>query len=207
MSQSKTLIVLGERTATEIVEAAQLAYGPIFKSIERLYFDAKKFADDDFPRLSASGAEVYYHVGIAGDELKMQVVQACERVGWKPQSVVHPSAVISPSAVLHHGVFVGPLAVVSSHAVVEQHSIIHIHASIGHDTQIGEYSSILPGARISGKVLVGQRVLVGSNAFVAAGKSIGNDCRIDAMSYVNLDLPARHILSPRIPKPIPRVVQ
>ncbi|MCA9160126.1 MAG: hypothetical protein KDA72_17450 [Planctomycetales bacterium] len=206
MSQSKILIVLGERTAAEIVEAAQLAYGARFESIERLYFDATNFATLDVPRLSASGSEVYYHVGIASDELKMQVVQACERVGWKPQSVVHPSAVISPSAVLHHGVFVGPLAVVSSHVVVEQHSILHLHASIGHDARIGQYSSILPGARISGNVLVGQRVLVGSNAFVAAGKSIGDDCRVDAMSYVNQDLPARHIVSPRFPKPVPRVI-
>ncbi|MEO8270415.1 MAG: hypothetical protein ABI557_11900 [Aureliella sp.] len=206
MSQPKILVVLGERTAAEIVETAQLANGAEFGSIERLYFDATRFVAEDVPRLSASGAEVYYHVGIAGDALKQKVVQACERFGWKAHSVIHPSAVISPSAVLDPGVFVGPLAVVSSYAVVGQHSIIHIHASIGHDVKIGAFSAVLPGARISGNVLVGLRVLIGSNAFVAAGKSIGDDCRVDAMSYVNQDLPANHMLSPRFPKPVPRVI-
>ena len=207
MSQPKILIVLGERTAAEIVEAAQLAYAAEFESIERLYFDAKTFASEDVPRLSASGVEVFYHVGIAGDELKIKVVQACEQVGWKAQSVIHPSAVISPSAVLQPGVFVGPLAVVSSHAKIGLHSIIHIHASVGHDAQIGQYAAILPGARVSGNVQIGERVLLGSNSFVAAGKSIGDDCRVDALSYVNQDLPANHILSPRFPQPVRRVIR
>lgn len=205
MSQPKVLVILGERTATEIFEVAQLAYGSEFSTIERLYHDEARFAIEDVPRLSAITDQVYYHVGIAGDQLKTQVVQACESAGWQAFSVIHPTAVVSPSAVLEPGVFVGPLAVVSSHAMIAKHSLIHIHASIGHDAHIGPFAAILPGARISGKVQVGERVLIGSNAFVAAGKSIGNDCRVDALSYVNQNLPANHILSPRFPRPVRRV--
>lgn len=207
MSRPEVLVVLGERTATEILEAAQLGYASDFASIERLYFDEVTFAEVDAPRLTNTGSTIYFHVGIARDELKMRVVDACESQGWKAFTVVHPTAVVSPSARLAPGVFVGPLAVVSSHAIVEKHSIIHIHASIGHDAHIGQYTAILPGARISGKVQVGQRSLIGSNAFVAAGKSIGDDCRVDALSYVNQDLPPNHLLSPRYPKPIPRVIR
>ena len=205
MSKSKILVVLGERTATEIVETAHLAHGSEFGSIERLYFDATTFATEDVPRLAASGTEVYYHVGIAGDDLKIRVVQACESVGWQAFSIIHPTAVISPTATLSPGVFIAPLAIVSSHAVVARHSIIHLHASVGHDAHIGQYTAILPGARISGNVQIGERVLIGSNAFVAAGKSIGDDCRVDALSYVNQDLPANHILSLRFPQPVRRV--
>jgi UDP-3-O-[3-hydroxymyristoyl] glucosamine N-acyltransferase len=207
MNRPKVLVIFGERTATEILEAAQLAYASDFASIERLYFDEATFAEVVVPRLTSSDSTIYFHVGIANDELKMQVVDACESQGWQAFTVIHPTAVISPSARLAPGVFVGPLAVVSSHATVESHSIVHIHASIGHDAHIGAYTAILPGARISGKVHIGQRALIGSNVFVAAGKSIGDGCRVDALSYVNQDLPPNHLLSPRYPKPIPRVIR
>lgn len=205
MSVLPILVVLGQRTAIEIMEAIAATACNQFSAIERLVYDEEQFSTHDAPRLNSLACEVFYHVGIATGELKEQVVEACEAVGWSPLTVVHPSAVVSPTARLAPGVFVGPLAVVSSHAVVGAHSIIHIHASIGHDANIGPLAAILPGARISGNVTLGRRVLIGSNAFVAAGKSIGDDCRIDALSYVAQDLPANHICSARYPRPILRV--
>ncbi len=198
-------MILGDRTANEIAEAARLAHSSQFAAIEKIYFDVEKFLGDDVPRLAKGSGEVFFHAGMANDALKRQVVEACEACGWRAQSVIHPTAVVSPSATIQAGVFVGPLAVISSCAVVERHSIVHLHASVGHDALIGEYSAILPGARISGNVVIGKRSLIGSNAFVAAGKKIGDDCRIDAMSYVGQDIADGHILSPRYPRPLRRV--
>jgi len=199
------LVVLGDRTAQEILEAAQLAYAAEFACIEKCYFEPQRFFAEDSVRLNAMSPSVFFHVGVATDGLKQTIVRACEQVGWQPFSVVHPTAVVSPSAQIAAGVFVAPLAVVSSEAVVGEHTIIHIHASIGHNSTIGSYSAILPGARISGNVRVGNRVLVGSNAFVAAGKSIGDDCRVDAQAHVHQDLAEGLIISPRHPKPLRRV--
>lgn len=205
MSVLPILVVLGRRTAIEIMEAVAATAGTQFSAIERLLYDKEQFTKHDAPRLNSLASPVFYHVGIATEAVKWQVVEACEAVGWRPFTVIHPTAVVSPSARIEPGVFVGPLAVVSSYAVVGAHSIVHIHASIGHDANIGRLAAILPGARISGNVTLGERVLIGSNAFVAAGKSIGDDCRIDALSYVSQDIPANHICSPRFPRPIPRV--
>lgn len=198
-------MILGDRTAHEVYEAALLGHGEQFGAIEKIYFEPDKFTNDDVPRLAALAVDIYFHAGMANDVLKRQVVEACRSNGWQPQSVIHPTAVISPSATIQPGVFVGPLAVVSSQAVVEQHAIVHIHASVGHDARIGAYSAILPGARISGHVTIGTRSLIGSNAFVAAGKTIGNDCRIDALSYVQHDVQDGHVVSPRYPRPLKRV--
>ena len=205
MSVLPVLVVLGQRTAIEIMEAVEPTARTQFSSVERLVYDREQFIRHDAPRLNGSGCEVFYHVGIATEELKGQVVDACEVAGWHAFTVVHPTAVISPSARLEPGVFVGPLAVVSSHASVGAHSIVHIHASIGHDATVGRLAAILPGARISGNVTLGERVLVGSNAFIAPGKTIGSGCRIDALSYISQDIPPDHICSPRFPRPIPRV--
>ncbi len=199
------LVVLGDRTAQEILESAQLAYAEQFACIEKCYFEPQKFFAEDSLRIGGLSSSVFFHVGVATDGLKQTIVRACEQVGWQPFSVIHPTAVISDSARLGAGVFVAPLAVVSSEAVVGEHSIIHIHASIGHNSTIGSFSAILPGARISGNVRVGHRTLVGSNAFVAAGKSIGDACRVDAQAYVHQDLPDGFIISPRHPTPLRRV--
>jgi acyl-[acyl carrier protein]--UDP-N-acetylglucosamine O-acyltransferase len=205
MSSKPVLVILGDRTAQEILEAAQLAYGDQFSQIVKCYFEPKKFFAEDSVRIAARSDSIFFHVGVATDGLKQTMVRACEDVGWSPWSVIHPTAVISPSARVGVGVFVGPLAVVSSEAVIGDHSIVHIHASIGHNSSIGSYTAILPGARISGNVVVGERALIGSNAFIAAGKTIGSYCRVDALAYVHQDISEGFIVSPRHPKPLRRV--
>jgi UDP-3-O-[3-hydroxymyristoyl] glucosamine N-acyltransferase len=201
----RILIVIGDRTADEVIEAAYLAFPNHYSKIEKLYFESDKFLQEDAPRLRQLYSEIHYICGIASDDFKKTVVAACDQQRWIPVSVAHPMACISQSAQLGRGVFVGPMAVVSSNARIGNHSIIHIHASVGHDVSVGDYSAVLPGARISGGVQIGDRSLVGSNAFVAAGVIIGMDCRVDALSYIRDDLPDRHMFSPRHPRAVERI--
>ena len=201
-----TLIVFGDKTANEVLEAAQLAYPNSFSSMERVYFEEPTFTELHLPKYRQSGAEVYYNIGVADSPMKQRIHHRCVEIGWRPFTVVHPSAVISPTATLGSGVFVGPLAVVSAYATVGDHCIIHLHSSVGHDASIGAYCAILLGARISGSVKIGDRVLIGSNAFVNVGVQIGNDCQVDALTYVSRDLQEGHILSVRATRPMKRIV-
>jgi UDP-3-O-[3-hydroxymyristoyl] glucosamine N-acyltransferase len=82
---------------------------------------------------------------------------------------------------------------------------VHFNASIGHDTCIGNFSSLLPGSRISGNATVGKRSMIGSNAFVASGVKVGDDCRVDVMTYVRHPLPDGFIASVRSPNAVKRV--
>lgn len=202
-----TLIVFGDRTANEVLEAAKLAYSDSFSSMERLYFEEPTFTNVHLPRHRQNGTECYYNIGVADVQVKQRIHKRCVEIGWKPFTVVHPSAIISPTARIGEGVFVGPLAVLSSNSIVDDYSIVQLHASIGHDASIGTYCVILPGARISGTVKIGDRVLIGSNAFVNAGVRIGNDCQVDALTYVSRDLQAGHILSVRANGPMKRIVR
>ena len=202
-----TLIVFGDKTANEVLEAATLGNQKSFGCMERVYFEEPTFSTMHAPRHTASGLEIYYNIGVADVHVKQRINDRCKEIGWKPFTVLHPSAIISPSARLGEGVFVGPLAIVSTNAIVGAHCIVHLHASIGHDARIGEYGAILPGARISGSVQVGDRVLIGSNAFVNAGVRIGHDCQVDALTYVSRDLPDGHILSVRAKGPMRRVAR
>ena len=201
-----TLIVFGDRTATEVVEAAKLGYGQSFETMERIYFEEPVFTDVHLPKHKTSGREIYYNIGVADPQVKQRIHMRCVEIGWKPFTVFHPSAVVSPSARLGEGVFVGPLAVLSTNSIVGDHSIVHLHSSVGHDSSIGAYCAILPGARISGAVKIGDRVLIGSNAFVNAGVQIGDDCQVDALTYVSRDLLEGHIISVRAKRPMKRVL-
>ncbi|MFN3190759.1 MAG: DapH/DapD/GlmU-related protein [Aureliella sp.] len=200
-----TLVVFGDRTAEEIIEAQQAANSSDFDNIERVFFEQNKFEEVDAPRIEQHGSPVHYVVGIADHSWKNLVVQAAEERGWLAHTVVHPSAVVSPTAYVGQGCFVGPQAVVSTNAQVGGHSLIHIHSSIGHDASIGEQASILPGARISGNAVIGKRCLVGSNAFVAAGVELGNDCFVDALAYVARDIDEGMLVSSRSKIPVKRI--
>lgn len=199
------LVIFGNRTAIEVAEAAELGDRSQFSELLIRYFAEREFTQSLAPELESKHDRIYFHAGVADVFAKQEIVSLCVARNWIPYSVIHPTAVISRSAKIGVGVFVGPLAVVSANAIVEDFSIVHIHASVGHDSLIGEYSNILPGARISGNVRVGKRVLIGSNAFINAGVSLGDDCQVDALTYVARNVPASMLCSVRLTRPVPRL--
>ena len=103
------------------------------------------------------------------------------------------------------GIYIAAGSIISHNARILNHCIINYHVTIGHDTLIKNNTIILPGTRISGNVIIGERVLVGANSFVFQGKSVGNDCIIDAMTHVSNDLEDFHICSSRKFKKFRRV--
>lgn len=199
------LVIFGNRTAIEVAEAAELCDRSQFSELVIHYFAEPEFSQSFAPDLESKYDRIYFHAGVADVTAKQEIVSLCLARNWIPCSVIHPSAVISRSAKIGAGVFVGPLAVVSANAIVEDFSIVHIHASVGHDAIVGEYSAILPGARISGNVRVGKRVLIGSNAFINAGVSLGDDCQVDALTYVARNVPEAVLCSVRLNRPVPRL--
>ena len=204
MSNNRKLVILGDRTANEVLESAQLGHGSEFTSIIKLYFVPESF-DSEATAIESDVEEVFFQVGVANIALKQGIIAACEARGWKAYSIFHPQAVVSSSALIGEGTYLGPLCVVSSNAKVGNHCIVHIQSTVGHDAIVEDLCAILPGAKLSGNVQVGARSLVGSNAFVAAGITIGEDCQVDALCYLAQDLPAQHIASPRTSKPLKRV--
>lgn len=200
-----SLVVFGDRTANEVVEAANLDVETRFGKITKLFFDEKRFLTHDRPEIERISSEVYFNVGIVDLDVRCEIQRLCFELNWIPFSVIHPSAVISATAKIGIGVFIGPLVVASTNAQVGDFSIVHIHSSIGHDAVIGDTCTILPGARISGSVHIGNRVLIGSNAFVSAGVTIEDDCQVDALTYVNKNLKGGHIQSVRSPGAVRRI--
>lgn len=176
-----------------------------FSRIELRFFSVETFVSEICRETESWDCEVQYHIGITDMKWKLLIHQYCSAKDWKPATVIHPGAYISPTATIGDGVFIAAHVAISSDARVDDFSIVHFNTSIGHDACIGSFSSLLPGSRISGNATVGKRSMIGSNAFVARGVKVGDDCRVDAMTYVRHALPDGFIASVRSPKAVKRI--
>lgn len=185
------LIIGGSSTALEIRECADLYYKDQFEAIYNVIGDEEETTLTNVIRDKQldsfiNNKEIAYIIGFTSQKLRKiftDKLASCKNV-----SIVHPSAFISPSAKVDEGSYIGPMAVVSSNAIVGNSCIVNIHVSIGHDSVIGDNCIFNPGARISGHCVIGKRTLFGTNSFIYQGKKIGEDCAIDAMTYIDKDI-------------------
>lgn len=186
------LIIGGSSTALEIRECAEMYYMNQYNSIYNLIGDNDKSTYLNIVRDSClddfllKNNNVYYIIGFTNQ--KLRAIFNKKLSSSKSISIIHPTAFISPTALIKDGSYIGAMAVISSNAVVGKGCLINIGASIGHDSQIGDDCIINPGVRISGHCIIGNRTLIGANSFVFQGKKIGEDCAIDAMTYIDRDI-------------------
>jgi carbonic anhydrase/acetyltransferase-like protein (isoleucine patch superfamily) len=180
---SKLLIVFGDRTADEVIGAfRRTALATTFDRVEKWYYQQDGSAAE-IERVAAPFAEVYYHVGVVDEYLRVAIVDLASQLGWEPWTVIDPLAYVDPSAEIGPGCFIAAQSVVSCRARLGAHSLVHVQAMVGHDVTAGEHSIFLPGAKVSGGVVLGNRCLVGSNAFVLQNSVLGDRVKIDALGY------------------------
>lgn len=189
---STLLIIGGSSTALEIRECADLYYKEQFTSIYNVIGDNEEvyienvIKDSELDAFLLANANISFIIGFTNQKLKRFFYDKLSIT--KLVSIVHPTSVIFPSAIIGDGSYIGATAVVSSNAVVGKCCLINIGTSIGHDVQIGDDCILNPGVRISGHCKVGDRTLIGANSFIFQSKVIGNDCAIDAMTYIDRDI-------------------
>lgn len=198
----KTLLVIGgSSTALEIRECAGIFYKDHFDAIYNMIGDNEESSltnilhDSELDSFIASH-DVAYIIGFTKQKLRKlfnEKLVACQSV-----SIIHPTAFISPSAKIGEGSYVGATAVVSSNAIVGKRCIVNIGVSIGHDALVGDDCIFNPGARISGNCHIGARTLFGANSFLFQGRRVGEDCVIDALSYIDRDIEDKQLCTSNV---------
>ena len=188
----KTLLIIGgSSTAIEIRECADLFYRDKFEHIYNVIGDTETSSlpnvihDSDIDKFIVENA-IAFIIGFTNQKMRRLFNDKLSQC--TPVSIVHPTAVVSPSANIGVGSYIGATAVVSSNAVIGNGCIINIGASIGHDAILGDNCIVNPGARISGNCKIGARTLFGANSFIFQGKEVGEDCAIDALTYIDRDI-------------------
>lgn len=197
------LIVGGKSTAIEIYELVIAHFSHTFNEVvflvgdeeeQPIFNSANAIRDSELIDFIADKS-CRYILSIAHHGLRIRFERQMEKLSVPPVNVIHPTALISPSATLGTGNYLAAGSIVSSHATVGNHCMLNFNVSIGHDARLGDHVVVNPGARISGNVHCGSRVLIGTNSIVFQGKSIGDDCIIDALTYVDRDIEPKKICS------------
>lgn len=196
------LIFGGRSTALEIAEVAT-ALHPDW-TIRYVIGDTEGAGPPDAIRDSALEALVAgnrtdfcFIVALSNQAIRARCLARAESLGLSPVTLVHPQAYVAPSARVAAGCFVAAGCRISSRATIGRHCILNYNVVCGHDTVLGEHVTVNPAAMIGGTARIGNRVLIGANAFIYQGVTIGEDCQIDALTYVRTPIPAGHLCTSR----------
>ena len=203
-SDKKTLFIIGgASTALEIRETVDLYYRDEFKSVYNIVGDNEKIGintairDSELVAVLSSTSNIGFILGFTNYDLRKKFRDIFLSFGGKEVTIVHPRAYLSPSAQIGDGVYIAPNCVISTNAKVEHSVIINMNVTVGHDACINCDTFLNPGARVSGHVNIGERCLVGAGAFIFQGLTIGNNCYIDALTYIDRDIPDNKLCTSR----------
>ncbi|MGA0409981.1 MAG: acetyltransferase [Limisphaerales bacterium] len=129
-------------------------------------------------------------VGIGDNYVREKVTEeySAKYPDLRLEPIIHSTAYVSPFSVVQIGSVVMAHATVGPKTMVGKGCIINTKASIDHDSQMSDFSSLGPGVVTGGNTKVGNRSAVCIGATIKHGISIGSDCVIGAMSYLNKDL-------------------
>lgn len=187
-------IVGGNSTALEIREIFDQYYSNDYALIYNVIGDDENTSltnvirDSELEAHLTDKSEIYFIIGVTNIRLKDKFRSFFTKHAGIETNCIHPKSYISPSAQLGKGIYIAAFSVVSSKAKVGDGTFININVSVGHDSIIGKDCCLNPGVRISGHVSVGNATLIGANSCVFQGKSIGINCAIDAMTYIERNI-------------------
>ena len=155
---------------------------------------------DGLPVLGALGdpqlrtrldADTTFVVALGSNLRRQEAFAECQRLGWRPATIVHPSAILLGGSRIGDGSQVCAAAVIGVAAEIGADGIVNTAATIDHDGRVGDHAFIGPGAHLAGRVTVGEGAHVGIGAIVREGCTIGDWSYVAAGAVVVSDVPSR----------------
>lgn len=126
-------------------------------------------------------------VALGNNQKRSELLLQAKKIGFKLQTIIHPTAIISNSTKIGEGSLVCAQAVLNPFSTVGIGCIINTAAIIEHDCIIDDYVHVSPNAALAGGVSVGayswvgigsniiEKIKIGKNVIVGAGAVILND--------------------------------
>lgn len=98
--------------------------------------------------------------GIGNNNVRKQLLDKAENLGFHIPVLIHTSAYISPSAVIEAGTLVEPKAIVNTNTVIHRGCIISVGAIVDYDVIVNEFVYVNAGAivKAGAKVESGRKI-------------------------------------------------
>jgi len=134
-------------------------------------------------------------VAIGNADIRLDLLERLERLGFRLPVIRHPDATVSPHARIQSGCVIFAQGVVNPDAELDRGCIVNTAASVDHDCRLGAGVHVAPGAHIGGGVRVGERSWIGIGASVREYLAIGARVTVAAGAAVVSDVPDEQIVA------------
>lgn len=138
----------------------------------------EKIDSDDFKLICAIGTP-----------LRKALIEKTEKMGFKFETVIHPSVIMSKWVEIEEGCIICAGSILTTQIKLGKHIILNLGCLIGHDVSIGNYSTLSPGVHVSGNVSIGESCFFGVGAITTNNLSVGKNTFIGAGTLVSKDIP------------------
>ncbi len=98
-----------------------------------------------------------------------RIVRACEALGLRFATLVHPGVERSGSVVVGAGSIICAGSILTVDVAIGLQVHVNLDCTIGHDAVLGDYATLAPGVHVSGNVHVGRSVYIGTGASIING--------------------------------------
>lgn len=113
----------------------------------------------------------HYLAAIGDPGGRRRAAEACEALGLRAASLVHPRVEASRSVTLGGGSMICAGSILTVNINVGRHVHINVGCTVSHDAVIGDFSTLSPGVNIAGHVRVGNGVFIGTGACIINGSA------------------------------------
>ncbi len=144
--------------------------------------------------------EVFIAVG--NNQVRLDLLFAFQKTGFRPVNIIHPSAIISNSASIMPGTVIMANSIINAAVKIGYGVIINTAATIDHDSVINDGVHICPGVKLAGNVTIGRCSLVGIGTSIIEGITVGDETIIGAGSVVIRDVNSKEKVAGNPASPI-----
>jgi sugar O-acyltransferase (sialic acid O-acetyltransferase NeuD family) len=125
---------------------------------------------------------------------RQNLTEKVTNIGFKIESLIHPSTEMSKWVTLDDGVVICSGCVITTNIQIGKYTQINLNCTLGHNVLMGDYTTLAPGVHLSGWVHMGKRVYVGTGTTFVNGTEqnpiiIGDDVVIGAGACVTKSIP------------------
>lgn len=138
----------------------------------------------------------------AVNHARLDVYGRARMMGFRAESLRHPSAVVAGDVRIGENCWIGAGAVIAHGVQIGNNTIIGDAARIEAGARLGANTWIGAGASVGAKTVLGQNCLIGHDVRMGAGLQIGRHCVVDVPGSYAESLPMGVFIDPLFPLPV-----
>lgn len=127
-------------------------------------------------------------VAIGNADIRLDLLERLERLGFDLPVIQHPEATVSPHARVGPGCVIFAQGVINPDAELGTGCIVNTAATVDHDCRLDTGVHVAPGAHVGGGVRIGARSWIGIGACVREYIAIGTRVTVAAGAAVMSDV-------------------